>query len=86
MTARLTDDEIAELRHLHAIATDRALSAFTRSNALEKLINKVTWHDLARLLDEIEERRRAEQRLLGVDWAVKGAELSVRIERKDGGA
>lgn len=71
MTQRLTDDNLAELRHLHAIATDRALSAYRRGEAQAKLSDLMTWNGfdggdgiLPALLDEIEERRRIDARRL----------------------
>jgi hypothetical protein len=66
MTQRLTDDNLAELRHLHAIATDRSLSAYKRMQAQAKVSDLMTWNGfdggdgiLPALLDEIKENRAA---------------------------
>jgi hypothetical protein len=71
MTQRLTDDEIRALREMHAIATDRSLSAYKRMQAQAKVSDLMTWNGfdggdgiLPALLDEIEERRRIDARRL----------------------
>lgn len=64
----LTNEELAELRHLHAIATDRANGSMARADAQAKVSDLMTWNGfdggdgiLPGLLDMAERCAKAEK-------------------------